>query len=180
MFPIPIPPPSSLSTRFLWVFPEDLGNFRKGCLGKKRLDFSRGGVFKDLRRGGRRQRTRGICAADAGGNGEDKPTDRQANFQARRKEQNLRESDLIIQKNRKKSSVCLSTTGLNLGFPAFFPPHSALQSRLLGPCLEIHPHFGFGVKAPLPEGFPNPSGAPHRTNKRFPFTVLAVKPLLPL
>lgn len=115
--------------------------------------------------------------ADSGGNDQDKP-DRHANFQRRRKEYSLRESDLIIQKNRKKSSVCLSTTGLNLGFLAFFPlPQSALQSRLLGPCLEIYPHFGFSIKAPLPGGFPNPSRASYRRNKLFPFTVLSVKAL---
>lgn len=64
----------------------DIGNFRKDCLGKKRPGFSRGGVFKDLSRGGRRQRTRGTCVADAGGNDQDKPTDGHANFQRRRKE----------------------------------------------------------------------------------------------
>ena len=154
VFPIPIPAPTSLSTRFLWVFPEDIGNFRKDCLGKKRLDFSWGGVFKDLRRGGMRQRTRGTCVADAGGNDEDKPADRHANFQGRRKEQNLRESDLIIQKNRKKSSVCLSTTGLNLGFLALFSATFCSAAQAPRPLPGDLPTLRARYKSPSSRGLP--------------------------
>ena len=153
----------------------DIGSVRKDCLGKKRLDFGRGGVFKDLSRGGRRQRTRGTCVVDAQWPGQARPTcqlSEKKGVESERKRSNYTKEPEEI--------VCASFHNWPEPRVFFPPPHSALQSRLLGPCLEIYPHFGFSIKAPLSGGFPNPSRASHRRNQRFPFPVLSVKALLPL